>query len=170
MTVRAFIGLGSNLNDPVAQVMRAFAALDALPNATLAAAAPLYQNDALGPDPQPAFINSVAELETRLSPHRLLDELQTIEIAMGRVRDGTRWSPRIIDLDLLIYADLEICDKRLTLPHPDICQRRFVLLPLSDLAPDLIIPGRGSVRCELSRAPAHSMQRISSTEHALKAG
>lgn len=170
MSVRAFIALGSNLGDPVVQVTRALDALAVLPESRLMEVAPFYQNVALGPDPQPEFINCVAEIDTTLTPHALLDAIQSTEASMGRVRNDIRWSPRLIDLDLLIYGDLELQDDRLTLPHPEICARRFVLQPLNDIAPDLIIPGHGPVGRVLSKAPAHEMRRISAAEYARKAG
>jgi 2-amino-4-hydroxy-6-hydroxymethyldihydropteridine diphosphokinase len=170
VTVRAFVGLGSNLNDPVWQLGRGFRALAALPETRLVAESPLYRNDAVGPVPQAAFINGVAELETALNPYALLDALQETEVVLGRKRDGPRWGPRIIDLDLLIYADRRIRDERLTLPHPEIPRRRFVLVPLSDIAPRLVIPGHGSVGSLLSKAPPHRMQRISPDGSSLKAG
>lgn len=170
MNVRAFVALGSNLDDPVAQLRRGYEALASLPETRLVATSPLYRNDAVGPVPQPAFINGVAEIETALTPHALLDKLQETERILGRKRDGSRWGPRMIDLDLLTYTDLEIRDQRLALPHPEICRRRFVLVPLSDIAPDLFIPGQGPVGTLLSQAPPHAMHRISPDEPSLKAG
>ncbi len=168
MTTPAFIALGSNLNDPLSQIEAAFRALAALPATRLTARSPSYRNRALGPEPQPDFINAVAKLLTGLSPHQLLDALQSIESAQGRERRAQRWAPRVIDLDLLLYGDLQMRDRRLTLPHPELIQRRFVLQPLSDIAPDLEIPGHGALRDLLQRAPAHELIRVDSIEPAVK--
>lgn len=170
MTECAFVALGSNLEDPVRQLGRAFEALAELPDTRLVSESPMYRNQAVGPEPQPAYVNAVAKIDTGLNPHALLDALQKTEISLGRAPNRARWAPRIIDLDLLIYDDLEIRDERLTVPHPEICRRRFVLLPLSDIAPDLIVPGCGPVDDLLSRAPRHDMQRIPPKGRSLAAG
>ena len=169
MTACAFVGLGSNLDQPVVQIRRGYEALAALPESRLVAESPLYKNDAVGPTPQPPFVNGVAEIETTLSPHGLLNALLDAERIMGRRRDGSRWGPRTIDLDLLTHGDCEIQDDDLTLPHPEISRRRFVLLPLRDIAPDLVIPGYGPIDALLSQAPPHPMQRCSSSDCSLGA-
>ena len=168
MTTSAFIALGSNLNDPLSQIEAGFRALAALPATRLSGRSPSYRNRALGPEPQPDFINAVAGLLTGLGPHQLLDALQAIETAQGRERHAERWAPRVIDLDLLLYGDLQMRDGRLTLPHPELINRRFVLQPLSDIAPELEIPGHGALRDLLKRAPAHELIEVSSIEPAVK--
>ncbi len=168
VTTPAFIALGSNLNGPLLQIETAFRALAALPATRLTARSPSYRNCALGPEPQPEFINAVAGLLTGLGPHQLLNALQAIEIAQGRERHAERWAPRVIDLDLLLYGDLRISDGRLTLPHPELSKRRFVLQPLSDIAPDIEIPGHGALSDLLQRAPAHELTRVDSIEPAVK--
>ncbi len=143
--IRVFIGIGANLDDPRMQVTRALRELAALPDTALIAASPLYRSPPLGPPDQPDYVNAVAELSTSLAPHALLDELQALERAHHRVR-GERWGPRTLDLDVLSYGEAVIDDERLTVPHPGIAARAFVLLPLADLAPALELPGLGRVR------------------------
>ncbi|MCB1745949.1 MAG: 2-amino-4-hydroxy-6-hydroxymethyldihydropteridine diphosphokinase [Gammaproteobacteria bacterium] len=144
-TRRAFVGLGSNLDDPAGQVRRAFTALAALPGTSLAARSRLYRNPPMGPQDQPDYVNAVAALDTTFTAEALLDALQGVERAHGRVRDGTRWGPRTLDLDLLVYADAVIATAGLHVPHPGIAERAFVLVPLAEIAPRLDIPGLGAV-------------------------
>lgn len=141
----AFIALGSNLGDARAQVLDAFEALARLPGTRLLARSPLYLTQPWGVLDQPPFVNAVAQVDTTLPPHALLDELLVIERAAGRVRDGERWGPRTLDLDVLHMDALVLWDERLSLPHPRISERAFVLLPLHDLAPTLDLPGHGRV-------------------------
>ncbi|QVL47039.1 MAG: 2-amino-4-hydroxy-6-hydroxymethyldihydropteridine diphosphokinase [Thiocapsa sp.] len=152
--VAVWIGLGSNLQGPERQVRAALAELAALPESRLRAASRLYRTAPVGPPGQPDYINAAAHLETRLAPRALLAELHRIELAHGRRRDGTRWGPRILDLDILIYGDARIDEPGLTIPHPEMARRAFVLVPLADVAPpDLAVPGVGILaelleRCE----------------------
>lgn len=140
----AFVGIGSNLDDPAAQVSTAFELLDALPETRLIARSSLFSSAPIGPVPQPDFVNAVAQIGTTLPATALLDHLQAIEKARGR-REGVRWGPRVLDLDLLIYGDAMIDELRLKVPHPGIAGRNFVLLPLQEIAPGLVIPGLGCV-------------------------
>ncbi|HEY1772838.1 MAG TPA: 2-amino-4-hydroxy-6-hydroxymethyldihydropteridine diphosphokinase [Gammaproteobacteria bacterium] len=142
----AYVGLGSNLADPVAQVRRALDELARIPDAQLTARSPLYKSPPLGPQDQPDYINAVAALDTSLAPLELLAALRGIERRHGRVRDGRRWGPRSLDLDMLLYGDLVMDTPELTLPHPGLPERAFVLYPLFDVAPQLAVPGRGAVR------------------------
>ncbi len=152
--VAVWIGLGSNLQGPERQVRAALAELAALPESRLRAASRLYRTAPVGPPGQPDYINAAARLETRLTPRALLAELHRIELAHGRRRDGTRWGPRILDLDILIYGDARIDEPGLTIPHPEMARRAFVLVPLADVAQlDLAVPGVGILaelleRCE----------------------
>ena len=155
-----YIGIGSNLERPVRRVLQARDALAALADTRLLGFSPLYRNPAVGPGEQPDYVNAVAAVETRLAPHALLDALQAIEADLGRVRGTVRWGPRTLDLDLLLYGDCAINDERLTVPHPRLQQRAFVLKPLRDIAPDLDIPGLGSVTTLLSAVSEASLQRI----------
>ena len=144
--VTAYIGLGANLEGPAQQLRRAFDELAVLPDTHLTERSPLYKSPPLGPPDQPDYVNAVAALETHLAPHVLLAELRRIESAHGRRRDGTRWGPRSLDLDLLLYGDLVLETPELTLPHPGLPERAFVLYPLHDIAPDLVVPGKGALR------------------------
>ncbi|HVU81925.1 MAG TPA: 2-amino-4-hydroxy-6-hydroxymethyldihydropteridine diphosphokinase [Rhodanobacteraceae bacterium] len=149
-TVTACVALGSNLDDPRAQVERGFVALAALPQTTLSARSRLYRTKPWGVADQPDFINAAARLETALAPRALLDALLAIEAGAGRVR-GARNGPRILDLDLLLYGDRIIDEPDFVLPHPRLHERAFVLLPLTDVAPGLEIPGHGCVADLLAR-------------------
>ena len=142
----AYIGLGSNLQDPAAQVNLAFERLDEIPDTELSGRSSLYRSAPFGPVEQPDFVNAVAAIQTALPALILLEHLQRIEREQGRVRGAERWGPRIIDLDLLVYGNAEIATAELTVPHPGIALRNFVLLPLRELAPDLLIPKLGRVR------------------------
>lgn len=141
----AHVALGANLGNPRTQVLAAIEALAALPQTRLLARSRLYLTPPWGVTAQPPFVNAVVQLDTQLSPDDLLAALLRIEHEAGRVRNGERWGPRTLDLDLLLYGDLVRDDEQLTLPHPRIAGRAFVLLPLAELAPDLEIPGQGRV-------------------------
>jgi 2-amino-4-hydroxy-6-hydroxymethyldihydropteridine diphosphokinase len=156
----AFIALGSNLGDARAQVLGAFDALAQLPGTRLLARSPLYLTPPWGVLEQPPFINAVAQIDTALSPHALLDALLAIERAAGRVRDGERWGPRTLDLDVLHLDGVMLSDERLTLPHPRIRERAFVLLPLHDLAPGLQLPGQGQVANLLASLDTAGCERL----------
>lgn len=138
----AYIGLGSNLDDPVRQVCAAVQMLNEIAETRVVARSSLYRSAPFGPVAQPEFVNAVARLETRQAPYDLLQQLQSIERRIGRM-PGERWGPRRIDLDLLVYGDELIDEDGLKVPHPGIAERNFVLLPLGEVAPDLIIPGLG---------------------------
>jgi 2-amino-4-hydroxy-6-hydroxymethyldihydropteridine diphosphokinase len=140
----AYIGLGSNLADPRAQVLSALEDLARLPGCALRQRSGLYATRPVGPIDQPEFVNAVAAITTTLTPPQLLAALQGIEQAHGRARDGTRWGPRTLDLDLLVYGETRMQTPALQLPHPEIARRAFVLVPLAELAPaGLLIPGQG---------------------------
>jgi 2-amino-4-hydroxy-6-hydroxymethyldihydropteridine diphosphokinase len=141
----AYVGLGSNLHDPAAQVQAAFAALAGLPQTSLVCRSSLYGSSPMGPVAQPDFCNAVAGLLTALEPAPLLAALRAIEARGGRERASERWGPRVIDLDLLMYAERSSADPHLTLPHPGIAERNFVLVPWREFAPDLFVPGLGRV-------------------------
>lgn len=153
MAISAYIGLGSNLNDPSRQIERAFGLLDALPDTRLVMQSSLYRSAPFGPVEQPDYVNAVALLITTLGAWTLLGRLQKIERQQGR-KAGVRWGPRVLDLDLLLYGDRRIDEPSLTVPHAGIAERNFVLWPLREIAPELVIPGLGHVaelainRCE----------------------
>jgi len=142
--VRAYIGLGSNLEDPVRQVQAAMTALGGLPGSRVVARSALYWSDPIGPPGQPRYVNAVVGAETGCTARALLSELQAIERQQGRVRKE-RWGARTLDLDLLVYGDTVIDTPGLTVPHPRMHERAFVLIPLQEIAPALSIPGLGTV-------------------------
>jgi 2-amino-4-hydroxy-6-hydroxymethyldihydropteridine diphosphokinase len=147
--VPAYVGVGSNLGDPVARVRAAFDALAGLPDTRLIATSRLYRTAPFGPVVQGDFINAVAGLLTQLDAVTLLHHIRAIEKEAGRVREQ-RWGPRTLDLDLLVFGDQRIDTPELTVPHPGIAERVFVLAPLMDIAPTLDVPGVGRVE-ELRR-------------------
>ncbi len=149
---RAYIGLGSNLQAPRRQLERALEALAALPRSQVLKASRFYRSPPLGPADQPDYLNAVALLETELAPLALLDRLQALENAQGRVRTR-RWGPRTLDLDLLLYDRRRIDHPRLQVPHPGIAERDFVLKPLAEIAPGLEVPGLGRVAALLAQCP-----------------
>lgn len=148
---RAYIGLGSNLGDREASLRGALAALVAEPDVELVAVSALRETDPVGYADQPRFLNAAAEVETTLSPRELVARLLAIERTLGRTRVGPRFGPRTIDLDLLVYGAEVVDEPGLTVPHARLHERRFALEPLAELAPDLVVPGRGSVKDLLSR-------------------
>lgn len=156
----AYIGLGSNLEDPLAQVARAFDELANIPQSALLARSAIYSSHPVGPE-QPDYINAVALLDTQLEPLALLDALQAIEQAHQRLRIQ-HWGPRTLDLDLLLYGDQIIDSERLTVPHPYLTQRSFVLYPLADISPNLHLPDGTSLADLLSRCPADGLVRLPS--------
>ena len=134
MTTIAFIGLGSNLEQPLAHIEQAAAALNELTDTRLIAVSPLYLSKAIGPGEQPDYVNAAAAVETSLPPHQLLAQLQEIENQQGRTRGPIRWVARTLDLDLLLFGDRAIDTDDLIIPHPRMTKRNFVLYPLRDLA------------------------------------
>lgn len=161
-SVRAYIGIGSNLNDPAAQVQQAFQGLAELTASRLIVRSSLYRTPPVGgPAGQPDYVNAVAALDTELNPDELLTALQAIEAQQGRVRT-VRWGPRTLDLDVLLYGSMQRDAPRLTLPHPRLHERAFVLYPLYDIAPDLMIPGQGSLTELLRNCPPLTLTRLDS--------
>ena len=149
--VVAFVGLGANLGDAALTLQQALGALGRLPQTTLVQAWRLYRTPAWGMEDQPDFLNAVAKLETRLTAHELLEALLATEREFGRDRlDATRWGPRTLDLDLLLYADATIDQPGLHVPHPHLHQRAFALVPLLEIAPAARIPGYGPARDAVS--------------------
>lgn len=157
----AYIALGSNLEDPLSQVERGLAALATLSDSRLRARSAWYQSRAVGPGEQPDYINGVALLETALPPEQLIVQLQAIEAKQGRER-RLRWAARTLDLDILLYGDRVIDSEQLQVPHPRLSERNFVLYPLADISPDLILPDGNSLASLLRRCPADGLQRLRS--------
>lgn len=150
--VKAYLGLGGNLGDREAYLQQAVRLLGEQERVRVLRLSPIYETEPWGYTDQAAFLNQVAEVETELSPQALLAATQAVERALGRER-LLRWGPRTMDVDILLYGDRRIDEPDLTVPHPRLTQRAFVLVPLTDLAPDLQLPNRGglTVREALSR-------------------
>lgn len=141
----AFVGIGGNMDDPVAAFRKALKRLQLTSNVDVVAVSSLYRTRPVGYQQQADFTNAVAGIRTSLTPLDLLDTLLDIETQLGRTRDGVRFGPRVIDLDLLLYDDRQIQSTRLTIPHPRMHQRRFALEPLAEIAPHTVLPGLGRV-------------------------
>ncbi|TCK19000.1 2-amino-4-hydroxy-6-hydroxymethyldihydropteridine diphosphokinase [Thiogranum longum] len=159
----AWIGLGSNLNDPARQVNNALAELDQLPRSRLLVCSGLYRSAPMGPQDQPDYINAVAGLATALPAAALLDLLQAIEQAHRRVR-GEHWGPRTLDLDILLYGDERIETPGLKVPHPGMVERNFVLAPLAEVAPQLLVPGLGEVQALCNTVSDVGLERVGDAE------
>lgn len=155
--VRVYIAIGSNLAQPIQQVNAALKALRHLPLSRFIDCSPLYRTKPLGPQNQPDYLNAVAALDTQLPPEELLNHTQAIEHNQGRERKGERWGPRTLDLDILLYGNQVINSERLTVPHYGLKTREFMLYPLADLSPDLVLPDGENLADCLKRVPANSM-------------
>jgi 2-amino-4-hydroxy-6-hydroxymethyldihydropteridine diphosphokinase len=158
-----YIGLGSNLADPRAQVEDGLRALVRLADTRLVRRSRLYRSAPWGRADQPEFVNAVAQIDTALAPHILLDELLAIERRAGRERDATRWGPRVLDLDILIYGDLVLDTPGLHVPHPHLHERVFVLMPMCEIAPELHIPGKGRADALLAQLDSEACRAIQCT-------
>lgn len=160
--VTAYIGLGSNLDEPAGQLEQALDAIAGLPATRLLACSSFYRSKALTTDPAtpgPDYINAVAAIATSLEPLALLDDLQAIEQHQGRVRDGQRWAARTLDLDILLYGDARTSEPRLTVPHPEITRRDFVLVPLAEIAPGISLPGLGDIAQYIANCPPFILEK-----------
>lgn len=161
--VIAYIGLGSNLNDPVHQLRKALAELGSIPLTRVLRESSFYRSPAMlseeNPQVQPDYINAVAAVETELTAHELLDHMLQIERIHGRHR-GLRWAARTLDMDLLLYGDAHFAEPGLTVPHPGLPKRAFVLYPLHEIAPDLEVPGYGAVALLKDQCQPETIQRI----------
>lgn len=160
MMTPVFIGLGSNLAEPVSQLHAALHALAELPHTELCAVSSLYASDPLGPADQPRYVNAVASLRTTLAPLALLDALQQIELNQGRVRKDERWGPRTLDLDILHFGQQVIDLPRLQVPHYHLHARAFVLYPLAELAPELILADGRPLQSLLASCPFVGLERL----------
>jgi 2-amino-4-hydroxy-6-hydroxymethyldihydropteridine diphosphokinase len=143
--MRAYIGMGANLGNREETIKRALALLAGRPGVNVVAVSSLRETDPVGFSEQPRFLNGAAAVETELEPRALLAALLAVERELGRTRDGPRFGPRTIDLDLLVYGGREVAEPGLTVPHPRLAERAFALEPLAELDPELEIPGRGRV-------------------------
>ena len=147
---RVYLALGSNLADPLHQVQAALDALAALPDTRVVATSSLYRTPPYGPPNQPDYLNAAVALDTELTPEALLDLTQRIELEQGRVRKDERWGPRTLDLDIMLFGDLTLNTPRLIVPHYDMHNRAFMLVPLLEIAPDIALPDTTSLRDLLS--------------------
>jgi 2-amino-4-hydroxy-6-hydroxymethyldihydropteridine diphosphokinase len=152
MRLMAYIGIGSNLDNPVVQVQEAIEELGAIPDSLLIARSSLYGSKPMGA--------AVVAIDTVLSPQALLQVLQAIERRRGRERTGEKWGPRVLDLDLLLYGGRRIDTADLTIPHPGLHERDFVLVPLEEIAGDISIPGRGRLSAFMSRCENHGLRKL----------
>jgi 2-amino-4-hydroxy-6-hydroxymethyldihydropteridine diphosphokinase len=158
--IQVYIGLGSNLALPEEQIQSAYGGLTTLPNTRLLKCSSLYQSQPMGPQDQPDYVNAVALIETVLSPETLLQHTQLIESQQGRTRNGKRWGPRTLDLDILLYGDQQIDQTDLAVPHPGMKQREFVLYPLFEIAPDLILPCGEKLSAVVLACPINGLQKM----------
>jgi 2-amino-4-hydroxy-6-hydroxymethyldihydropteridine diphosphokinase len=156
----AYIGVGSNLDEPSSQVRRAFTSLAEVPDTRVILTSPLYSSTPLGAVEQPDFVNAVVGVLTRLDPMLLLSRMRAIESAFGRPESHEKWGPRVIDLDLLVFGREKRTGPHLTLPHPGVVERNFVLYPLADIAPDLEVPGLGRVAELKGRVASRGLHRL----------
>ena len=153
MTIRAYIGVGSNLGDPVAQVKDAIEELEMLPDSVMHATSSLYSSKPMGPADQPDYINAVAGFKTVLEAEALLQQLHMIENVHGRKRNGVQWGARTLDLDILLYGQEMIDELALTIPHPGLYTRSFVLQPLFEIAPKLTLPSGDALSKWITTCP-----------------
>ena len=157
---RVYIGLGSNLAEPLQQLRAALDTIAQLPQSRLQAQSSFYISDPLGPADQPRYVNAVAALDTELEPWQLLDALQRIEQEQGRVRKAERWGPRTLDLDILLFGERLLDDERVAGPHYHMHARPFVLYPLAELAADLQLPDGRSLAALLQACPFRGLERL----------
>jgi 2-amino-4-hydroxy-6-hydroxymethyldihydropteridine diphosphokinase len=159
----AYIGLGSNLGDPVKQLQSALKALDEHGQISLLASSHLYASSPMGPQDQPDYVNAVCKVKTSLQPQELLATLQSIENQQDRERNVERWGPRTLDLDILLYNDLALNTKNLTVPHCGMKDREFVLVPLFEISPDLIMQDGRSLATWVAKCNLEGLYRIDTT-------
>jgi len=158
-----FVALGANLGEPEQQVRQAMQSLDAVEGLTLLKCSSLYASSPMGPGDQPDYINAVCELACTLPPLALLDQLMFLEHEAGRTRNepsDKRWGPRVLDLDLVLFGQQIVNEDRLTVPHPGLLVRSFVLVPLVEIAPDVEVPGHGHARDYLKDREEFNLTRL----------
>ena len=158
--VETYIALGSNLDDPVRQIRTAILTLNNLPKAMITAQSSLYKSAPMGPADQPAYINAVIQLRTDREPLELLAELQLIEDAHERKRNAERWGPRTLDLDIILYGNLTLRSEKLTIPHYGLTERNFVLIPLFEIAPQLILPDGTALKLLVDNCSTEGLERL----------
>lgn len=160
MTDSAFIALGSNLDSPIKQVSKALKALHQHEKISVQACSSLYESAPMGPQDQANYINAVCNITTALQPEELLDALQSIELAHKRTRTNKQWGPRTLDLDMLTYNNMRIQSDRLTVPHPGMPDREFVLVPLFEIAPDLIMHDGQTLSAWVGKCNFNGLERL----------
>jgi 2-amino-4-hydroxy-6-hydroxymethyldihydropteridine diphosphokinase len=158
--IQVYIGLGSNLALPEKQIQVACSSLATLPDTALIKCSSLYKSQPMGPQDQPDYVNAVALIETALSPDTLLHQTQLIESQQGRIRKANRWGPRTLDLDMLLFGQQQIDNEHLTVPHSGMKQREFVLYPLFEIAPDLILPCGEQLADLVTACPINGLQKM----------
>ncbi len=163
---QVFIGLGSNLGDRGQYLSQALSALATSEQTDIAAISSLYESDPLAGKDQPKYLNAVAKILTSLGPHQLLRKIQSIETKFGRERHG-HWAPRTLDLDILLFADRVLDDPWLSVPHPGIYMRSFVLLPLQEIAQDLVFPDQTSIETRVKECPPLPISKLAVDEFQL---
>ncbi len=163
--IDAFIGLGSNLATPLQQLEACVARLRSVSGISVVAVSPFYGSTAIGPGEQPDYVNGAAHLQTTLTPMALLQALQAIEHQQGRERGPVRWLPRTLDIDILLYGNTQVNEPHLSIPHPRMQERNFVLLPLFDLAPDLVLPDGNALRDLVQRCGSTGLWRLNASNH-----
>ena len=159
-TNTVYIGLGSNLEFPKNQVLSARSEIAGLDNVEEKSFSGLYESEPMGPAGQPKYINAAMGVHTSLTPLELLQALQEIESKHGRVRGPQRWTARTLDLDILLYGDLKLTSGKLTIPHPGLPERAFVLYPLHECDPGLFIPGKGKLSELIELCPSSGLRRL----------
>ena len=155
-----YLGLGANLNSPKQQLDNAIAALKKLPHSEFVSVSHYYASKPMGPQDQPDYINAVACINTHLEPEQLLDLTQKIELEHGRVRKAERWGPRTLDIDTLLFGNKIINTARLTVPHYGLNEREFVVYPLLELAPELILPSGIALKTIATNLPLNDLQQL----------
>jgi 2-amino-4-hydroxy-6-hydroxymethyldihydropteridine diphosphokinase len=158
--LRVYLGLGANLNSPKKQLDNAVIALKSLPNSELIACSHYYASKPMGPQDQPDYVNAVAFINTSLEPEQLLDLTQAIELEHGRVRKAERWGARTLDIDILLFGEHILNTDRLTVPHYGLTEREFVVYPLQEIAPELILPSGASIKQIANTLPLNDLQQL----------
>ena len=157
---RVYLGLGANLNSPKKQLDNAVIALKSLPNSEFIACSHYYASKPMGPQDQPDYVNAVACINTLLEPEQLLDLTQAIELKHGRVRKAERWGARTLDIDILLFGEHILNTDRLTVPHYGLTEREFVVYPLQEIAPELILPSGASIKQIANTLPLNDLQQL----------
>ncbi len=162
LPTRAYIGIGSNLENPKEQVSSAISQVDELANVVVTAHSSFYQTTPIGPEGQPDYINAVIQIDTYLSAHQLLNELQNIENQHGRTRE-VRWGARTLDLDILLFGEETLCDDRLQVPHPRMLERNFVIIPLAEVVPDYVFANGHDIQSTVETLGTIGIHKIKET-------